>query len=100
MKISIHDYANNRIIIARVPEYLVEAKHADTDDEAIFLAIINALGLNSDECEYMLGDFDVQIDLDVLNGGHGYNHNVIQGIEQLTQDFEADARQALADEQA
>ena len=99
MKISIHDYENNRTIISEVPLYLID-DNAEASSEArddIAQAIITALGLSSNNCEYMIGDFDIQIDVNSLNSNHGYNHNVNQGIEQLTQDFKEDVLEALND---
>lgn len=94
MQIAIIDNENQRVIVSKVPEYLSEANRSSDD---IAEAIFSALGLSVNSTEYMIGNFDVSIDVNVLNGNHGYNHNVDQGIEQLTQDFKTDALQALED---
>lgn len=79
MKISIHDYANNRVIISNVPHYLSEANISSDD---IALTILIALGLKEDECDYMICDFEVE--------------NILS-LEQLTQNFKEDALEALAE---
>lgn len=94
MKIIILDHKNNRAIVAEVPTYLADA---DVSSDDIAAAILNALGLSHTDCEYMVGEFNVQIDVNTLNSGHGYNQNAINGIEQLTGDFKIDALQALKD---
>lgn len=92
--ISIHDYENNRVIISELPDYLQNKSRTHEDDD-IAQAVFDALGISSSNVEYMLGDFDVQLDVRVINGNHGYNHNVNQGIEQLTQNFKEDALASL-----
>lgn len=95
MQISIHDYANNRVINARVPSYLVEkAEEIDKDnrDELIAEAIFSALGISSNNSEYMIGDFET-----VLADHNADSSRDARGIELLTQDFKTDALQALED---
>jgi len=94
MKIAILDHENNRTIVAEVPEYLTEQNYSSDN---IAEAILTAIGLSFENSEWMIGEFDIQIDVNSLNSGHGYNHNVNQGIEQLTQDFKIDALAALND---
>lgn len=94
MTISLHDNENARVIVAQVPQYLIDTK---ADEHDVAQAIITALGLSEGNTEYMIGDLDIQIDVNTLNGNHGYNHNVNQGIEQLVQDFKADVLEALSD---
>jgi hypothetical protein len=95
MIISIHDYANNRTIVANVPQYLITANRHDTDHEAIALAIFSALGLNQDETEYMMSDdMRVCLDLDVINSSEHCKGYI--KLEELTQNFEEDALAALA----
>lgn len=87
MKISINDYANNRVIIAEVPEYITSVT---TEGEEIADAIFNALGFNSDECDYMIGDFNVNADLSLMD-------QPIDSLEDLSQNFKEDALLALGD---
>lgn len=91
MTISIHDYANSRLIVAEVPQYLTDLNYSSDD---LAQAIIIALGLNSDETEYMIGEFTLRIDVNTLNSGRGYGENTGR-LEEFTQDFKADVLQAL-----
>lgn len=89
MKISIHDYEHNRSIIAEVPEYL---SNTDNSSDDIAQAVITALGLSLNDCEYMVGEFDVLVDFSTT-GNQGSMHK----IEELSQDFKEDALEALND---
>ena len=89
MKISIHDYANNRVIIAEVPTYLTDLDYSSDD---IAQAIMTALGLNQSETEYMIGGFKVNVDHAVRN-----DNGAMHKIEELTQDFKEDVLSALAE---
>lgn len=100
MKISIHDYQNNRSILAEVPQYLIDATphHGDTlqRDENIAQAILTAIGITDSSCEYMIGDFDILVDVASLNSNRGYPSNVAS-LEELTNDFKEKALAALAE---
>lgn len=89
-KIAILDQENNRVIMAEVPQYLLD-QNVSSDD--IAQAIFTALGISSPE--YMIGEFDIAIDLAVLNHD-GYGNNV-RDLEGFTQDFKRDALKALKD---
>ena len=89
MTIAILDNSGgNRVIIGRVPSYLVDSG-ADHDD--IASAIFIALGMSVDT-EYMMGDFET-----VLADHNADSSRDARGIELLTQDFKADALEALKD---
>lgn len=104
MKISIHDYENSRVIIAEVPQYLIDAgmsTHDMPSMDAIALAIIEALGLSTNSCEYMFGDFDVHVSAVAIS-------SIITptGLGELSTksrafmpDFKADALAALKESQ-
>lgn len=91
MIISIHDYNNNRSIIAQVPQYLMDTNRS-TDD--IVQAIFDALGLQEDETEYMVSEeMRVCLDLDIINSSEHCKGYI--KLEELTQDFKADALESL-----
>lgn len=87
MKIAILDQENARVIVSSVPDYLENA-NASSDD--IAQAIMTALGLS--DCEYMIGNFTLNIDHDARN-----DNGAMHRIEELTQDFKDDALEALND---
>lgn len=87
MFIAIHDYENDRAIIAEVPQYLADA---DRSSEDIADAILSALGLSSSNTEYMIGNFKVWVDHEARN-----SPTAIHRLEELTQDFKEDALAAL-----
>ena len=92
MKIAILDQDQGRAIIATVPDYLADA---NASSETIAFAIFEALGLQQDT-EYMIGEFDISVDLDSLNGGRGYGDNV-RKLDEFTGSFKDDALEALND---
>lgn len=88
MNIAILDQENGRLISAQVPHYLADA---DASSDDIASAILIALGLSTDT-EYMIGNFET-----VLADHNADSAREARGIELLTQDFKADALEALAD---
>jgi hypothetical protein len=90
MKIAILDHENARTIIANVPAYLSDVNRSSDD---IAEAIITALGLSSDSCEWIIGEFEARIDFSVYNEPN----TGIRELDELTGDFKADALEALAD---
>lgn len=93
IKISIHDYDSNRLIVAEVPQWILDecaAAGIDTAGEVI----LEALGLSSSNSEYMLGDFSLGIDVAVLNSGRGYGNNTAR-LNEFTVDFDSAIREAI-----
>ncbi len=78
MKICIQDHANDRVIVTDLPAYLADAN----PDEAMS-AIYDALGLSADDCLYQWGNLTLET----------------APLDSLTQNFEEDARAALAEAQ-
>lgn len=90
-KITILDHEHDRVIVAEVPSYLAESQREPDD---IAQAIYDALGLSSSNTEYMMGNFNVRIDVAVLNSGKGYGNNTSR-LEELVQNFKEDALASL-----
>lgn len=103
--ISIHDYDYNRIIVAQVPEYLIERGAGAEqlhDDEMIAEAIFEALGLSIGNCEYMIVEDtgkSIGIDVAVLNSGRGYGENC-RRLDEYGGNFREDALAALDEAKA
>lgn len=91
MKITILDQENNRVIVADVPKYLQDE---DASSDEIAEAIFSALGISVNDCEYMIGEYEVGISLDVLNGGKGYGNNV-RALDEYTGSSKEDVLEAL-----
>jgi hypothetical protein len=90
IKIALHDYENARVIVAEIPTYLTDK---GASDEEIAQAIMEALGISSSNTEYMIGDFNFQVDVACLNeGGYG---NRARRLDEFTQDFKGDVLAAL-----
>ncbi len=89
MWVSLHDYENNRAILAVVPEYLA---NANVDGDDIATAIMTALGLSVGNCDYMIGVgiTPVMENATALQQGEHV-------LESLVQDFKADALEALSE---
>lgn len=85
MQIAIIDHENARVLISEVPTYLTD-KNAEPDEVAS--AIMEALGINSGNTEYMIGHFQTQIHKNVII-------DTIKDINDLTGDFKEDALLAL-----
>ena len=90
MKIAILDQENGRAIVAEVPEYLAVV---NVDHETIAHAIFDALGLGH-ETEYMIGEFNIAIDVNSLNSGKGYGDNT-RRLDEFTSTFKDDSLEAL-----
>lgn len=86
-------YGNGRVIVAEVPQYLADANRSSDD---IAQAIFDALGISSDNVNYIIGEFEALFDLNLINSNRfkGYIK-----LEDITQNFKEDALASLKDSQ-
>lgn len=95
MRIAILDHLYDRVIVAEVPEW-IQAMDKSTD--TIGECIVIALGLHGN-CDYMIGNIGVAIDVGTLNSGRGYGDNT-RRLDEFGGNFKEDFLKALEDAEA